>query len=96
MKLLVPVSFDWDQGNIDKNRKKHGVHCKEAEEIFFNKPLKIYPDPKHSKKEQRFLGCGITNKKRLLTIIFTIMDGKIRVISARNQSKKEKREYAKK
>lgn len=95
VKLPVPLSFDWDQGNIEKNWQKHKVHYKEAEEIFFNKPLKIFPDKEHSKKENRFLALGFTNSKRKLTIIFAIREQKIRIISARNQSKKERKIYEK-
>ena len=96
MKLPVPVSFDWDKGNLEKSWEKHKVHFKEAEEVFFSKPLKIFPDKKHSKKENRYVAFGITNLKRKLTIIFIIRKNKIRVISARNQSKKERKEYVKK
>ena len=95
-KLPVPVLFEWDQGNIDKNWKKHRVNNKETEETFFNKPLKIYKDKKHSQKEDRFVALGITNKKRRLYIIFTLRKEKIRIISARNQSEKERGEYEKK
>ena len=96
MKLPIPLTFDWDEGNIEKNWKNHNVHFKEAEEIFFHKPLKIFPDKRHSKQEPRFVAFGITNLGRKLTIIFTIRKNDIRIISARSQSKKERREYAKK
>lgn len=92
-KLPVPVSFDWDEGNIEKNWKKHSVHYKEAEEVFLNKPLKTFQDVKHSQKEDRFVALGTTNKKRRLYITFMIREQKIRVISARDQSKKERRVY---
>ena len=95
-RLPIPLSFDWNKGNIDKNWKKHRVHFKEAEEVFFNKPLRIFPDIKHSGKEDRFVAFGKTNQKRKLTIIFTLREEKIRIISARNQSKKERGEYEKK
>lgn len=96
MKLPVPLLFDWDKGNVKKNWKRHKVHFKEAEEIFFNKPLKIFPDKKHFEKEKRFVAFGFTNLKRKLTIIFTFRKERIRIISARNQSKKERGEYEKK
>lgn len=96
VQLPVPLAFDWDQGNIEKNWARHGVHDKEAEEVLFNKPLKIFPDKKHSTKEKRFLALGFTNSKRKLTIIFTIIGNIIRIISARDQSKKERITYAKK
>lgn len=92
----VPLSFDWNKGNLDKNWRKHKVHFKEAEEIFFNKPLKTYKDIKHSQKEGRFAALGTTNKGKKLYIVFTIRNGKIRIISARNQSRKERKLYAKK
>ena len=96
MKLPMPLAFDWDKGNVDKNWEQHKVHFKEAEEIFFNKPLSIYGDIKHSQREERFVALGVTNKRIKLYIVFTIRDGKIRIISARRQSKKERRIYVKK
>jgi len=80
MKLPAPCSFDWDKGNVDKSWKKHKVCFKEAEEVFFNKPLKVFPDKEHSEREKRFVAFGVTNLKRRL----------------RNQSKKERGEYEKK
>lgn len=94
--LPKPVVFEWDRGNIDKNLKKHGVTNREIEEIFSNKPLKIFDDISHSLLEKRFIAHGITSKKRRLIIIFTLRDQKIRIISARDQNKKERRIYEKK
>lgn len=95
IKLPAPISFDWDKGNIDKNWKKHKVHFKETEEVFFNKPLKIFKDTGHSHKEDRFASLGMTNNRRELHIVFIIRNQKIRIISARNQSRKERRLYEK-
>lgn len=94
-RIPQPLEFEWDEGNKDKNFIKHKVNNKEAEEIFFNKPFQVFPDPKHSDKEQRFVAFGNTNKGRLLTVVFTVRNNKIRVISARNQSSKERSKYAK-
>lgn len=95
-KLPVPLAFNWDKGNTEKNWAKHKVHFKEAEEVFFNKPLKTFEDKKHSQKEDRFVALGITNKGRKLYIVFTIRNKKIRIISARNQGLKERKFYEKK
>jgi len=95
MKLPAPLFFDWDKGNLDKNWLKHRVHFKETEEIFFNQPLKIFPDRGHSKKEKRFMAYGITNKFRKLVAFFTIRDKKIRIISVRDQNRKERSIYEK-
>jgi len=95
MKLPVPILFDWDEGNRDKSWQKHKIHFKETEEVFFNKPVKIFPDKKHSTAENRFLGLGRTNNDNLLTIIFTIRNKKLRIISALSQNKKERKIYEK-
>ncbi len=87
------TEFVWDKGNIDKNLVKHKVDFREAEEIFFNKPVKFYLDKLHSQGEVRYTALGITNKKRRLIISYTIRRNKIRIISARDQSKKERRLY---
>lgn len=83
--------FAWDRGNIGKIWGKHQVDFRECEEVFFNRPLKIFYDEKHSQAEERFAALGVTDRRRKLTIIFTVRNGKIRVISARNQSRRERR-----
>ncbi len=87
--------FEWDKGNIGKN-KKHDVEDKEAEESFFDEYKVIYKDAIHSKKEKRYMLLGKTKRKRLLYIVFTQRKNKIRIISARNINKKEVYLYEKK
>ncbi len=89
------IAFEWDKWNKDKNYIKHKVSNQEAEEVFFNRPLKIFEDTKHSFLEKRFVAHGITNTKRRLTIIFTLRNQKIRIVSARDMNKKERGEYEK-
>ncbi|KKP46376.1 MAG: hypothetical protein UR39_C0011G0028 [Candidatus Woesebacteria bacterium GW2011_GWA1_33_30] len=86
--------FDWDEGNKNKNWLKHGVTIKECEKILLDKPV-IAKDPKHSLVEVRYSALGKTSKRRFLSILFTIRDNKVRVISARDMSKKEKIKYEK-
>lgn len=85
--------FDWDRGNLIKNQAKHQVNNLECEEVFFNQPLLILPDPKHSQIEIRFYALGKTNNGRLLFIAFTIRNNLIRIISARDMSRKERSHY---
>ena len=95
MKGLTSVSgFDWDDGNRRKN-DKHGVSMAEAEQVFFNQPLLIVDDHKHSSIEAQFHALGITHEKRLLHITFMIRENgrKLRVISARTISAKERTIY---
>ncbi len=87
--------FDWDEHNTDKNRIKHEVNFTECEESFFNKPLVAFNDVKHSECEHRFYSLGHSNEGRLLFIVFTLRDNKIRVISARDMNKKEREAYEK-
>lgn len=87
------IGFEWDGGNIDKNWSKHKVKFQECEEVFFNTPLLILPDEKHSQKESRFYSLGKTDKKRYLFLVFTVRKNKIRIISARDMNDKEKKIY---
>jgi len=89
------TGFDWDDGNLLKHWEKHSVTHLEAEQVFFNEPLIIAEDEKHSQKESRWYGLGRTDAQRLLMVVFTVRDNKIRVISARDMSRKERKEYEK-
>ena len=93
MKLPIPLSFDWNKGNVDKNFIKHKVSCREAEEVFFDEGVLILIDINHSQKEERFVALGTTNKGKKLIISFTIREDKVRIISARDQSRKERKFY---
>lgn len=86
--------FEWDEGNIIKNRVKHNVEPSESEQIFHDRPIYFF-DEKHSQREERYLAYGITDMRRGLCIAFTIRNDLIRVISARDLHKKERRIYEK-
>jgi uncharacterized DUF497 family protein len=92
--LAKAVSFDWDEGNARKN-EPHGVSMGEAEQVFFNSPLLVLPDTKHSATEERFHALGKTNEGRRLHIAVTLRGGgeSIRVISARDMHRKERAIY---
>ena len=89
------LGFEWDKGNARKN-DKHGVSTAEAEQVFFNAPLLLLEDARHSQQEPRFHALGHTDQRRLLHISFTLRAGGtlIRVISARDMHRKEKVIYA--
>ena len=87
------TGFNWDEGNVNKNWEKHGVADFECEEIFFNQPLIVRGDPKHSQHEARFYALGRTDSNRLLFVAFTVRRKLIRVISAREMTRKERRVY---
>ena len=85
--------FDWDEGNLDKKWQKHQVAPFESEQVFFNQPLVVTNDFKHSDSEKRYFALGRTDQDRHLFIVFTVRKGLIRIISARNMSKKERKVY---
>lgn len=85
--------FDWDDGNREKNWKQHSVEWTEAEETFLSVPLLVLPDPTHSQSETRFAVLGRTLADRRLVVVFTVRNNRIRVISARDMSKKERTMY---
>ncbi len=87
------TGFDWDEGNLLKNWEKHGVTVAECEQVFFNRPLLAKPDEHHSLAENRYYLLGKADSGRLLFAVFTIRKERIRVISARDQSRKERRSY---
>lgn len=92
-RLETASGFDWDGGNKKKNWLKHQVTTKETEEVFFNSPRVVAEDPGHSQAEKRY-GCyGRTNMHRRLFVVFTFRGDKIRVISARDQNRKEEEVY---
>jgi len=94
MKVLnSPLEFNWDKGNSGKNFQKHKVSDGECEEAFFDPRKRILRDVFHSRKESRYLLLGQAKKHRLLFVVFTIRRGKVRVISARDVNKKEKKLY---
>ena len=87
--------FDWDDGNSRKNVEKHGVGQAEAEQVFFNEPLLVIGDERHSTAEERFHALGHSEAGRLLHITFTLRHDfrLIRVISARDMHRKERAIY---
>ncbi len=87
-----PAEFEWDRHNIEHVRK-HRVEPGECEQVFFNVPLTVESDSIHSRAEARYFALGKTNANRTLVVIFTVRKTKIRVVTARDASKKERINY---
>ena len=94
VELQSVTGFEWDAGNGRKN-EKHGVSMAEAEQVFFNIPLLLLADERHSQQEARHHALGRTDEGRLLHITFTLRKAGslIRVISARDMHRKERTIY---
>lgn len=91
--LADSTGFQWDEHNATKIWEKHAVTPMESEQVFFNRPLIVADDAKHSQKEKRYYALGHTDAGRLLFLAFTIRGGLIRIISARDMSRKERKVY---
>jgi hypothetical protein len=89
------VGFDWDRGNDRKSVEKHNVSQAEAEQVFLNEPLLLSEDGSHSVAEQRLHALGRSSGGRYLNVTFTLRreNSLIRVISARDMNRKERKHY---
>lgn len=92
-KLSECSGFEWDEGNAAKNWIKHKVSQSECERVFFNLPLVVGDDSKHSRVENRYFALRQTDTGRGLFVVFTVRGDRIRVISARDMNRKERRTY---
>lgn len=91
--LSACTGFQWDEGNSEKNWARHRVTRLECEQFFFNRPLVVLDDEKHSRDEPRYYGLGQTDRGRRLFVVFTFRGSLIRVISARDMNRAERRIY---
>jgi uncharacterized DUF497 family protein len=96
VKLVVRglAGFEWDAANWRKSEIKHGVAAAEAEEVLLNEPL-CQVDARHSDDEQRYVALGVTNDGRKLFVSFTVRRSRVRMISARPMSRRERSAYEK-
>ena len=92
-RLQECIGFQWDDGNATKHWEKHDVSQAECEQVFFNQPLVVKRDKRHSGAEARHYALGKTDADRLLFVCFTVRGDLVRVISARNMTSKEIRRY---
>ncbi len=90
--LASAEGFDWDEGNLTKNPQRHQVTNEEAEEIFFQRPL-VGEDTRPGDEERRWFAIGRSRSDRVLRIVFTLRGRRIRVISARIASRRERQAY---
>jgi uncharacterized protein len=87
------MRFDWDQDKAVSNRSKHGVSFEEAKTVF-DDPLYVdFYDPAHSEEEDRYLIVGESSQRRLLIASYTERGNLIRLISAREVTRTERKVY---
>ena len=85
--------FEWDAGNSEKNWKRHRVMQAECEQVFANLPLLLSVASKAAGAEARYFALGRTDVSRDLAVVFAVRGGRVRVISARPMSRRERKEY---
>ena len=90
---MSQIAFSWDPVKADINVRKHGVAFDEATSVFRNPLARVLPDPTSPKGEDRAIIVGHSEQGRLLLVVFTERDGRLRIISARPVSRRERREY---
>ena len=89
-RLARATGFEWDEGNATKRWERHRVGQGECEQLFFNEPLVVAADAAHSTHEARFFALGRTDEGRRLLVVFTLRGERVRVISARPMSRRER------
>jgi hypothetical protein len=87
--------FEWDEIKAKSNFKKHNVSFEEGKTIFNDPFLFTFPDDKHSEYEERFVNIGLSVQKRILILTHTERKGKIRIISCRKATSRERSFYEK-
>ncbi|MBC8140550.1 MAG: BrnT family toxin [Armatimonadetes bacterium] len=84
------MDFEWDTDKADINVEKHGVTFEEAQTVFNDGLAAFFDDVLHSDHEDRYLIVGYSNQDRLLYVSHTVRSEKIRIISARAATKRER------
>lgn len=87
------LEFEWDEKKAAANLKKHRISFEEAATVFADPLAVIFDDEVHSEEEQREILVGHSTKNRLVLVCFTERAGAIRIVSARQATKKESRDY---
>ena len=93
VRCVVSIRFEWDPNKALENFRKHQVAFEEAATVFGDYLSVTVPDPDHSMEEERFITVGSSSGKRLLVIAHAERGGSIRIISARELTPRERRQY---
>jgi len=89
------ILFEWDAKKAESNFLKHGVSFAEACTAFRDKWSLTIIDPMHAQTEDRFILLGYSDKNRLIVVVHTDRQDRVRIISARKAAKNERTQYEK-
>jgi uncharacterized DUF497 family protein len=84
-------TFQWDERKAETNRFKHGIRFEEAQTAFSDPLARVRPDPDHSEGELREVLAGTSTSGKLLLVSFTQEGETIRIISARELTRSERK-----
>lgn len=87
------MDFEWDPDKAELNLRKHDISFAEAGTVFGDDLAVTVPDPDHSLDEDRFITIGWSNRRRLVMVSHTDRNNRVRIISARELTKTERKEY---
>ena len=90
---MAGLTFEWDTKKARANARRHGVSFEEAATTFYDPLARIHDDPSHSLAERREILVGLSEVRRLLLVVFAERGGKIRLISARQATRRERRKH---
>ena len=92
---MKSLQFEWDSTKAFTNVKKHGITFEEARTVFDDDFARMLHDPDHSQEEERFILLGMSYTLKILTVVhcYRDQDGIVRIISARESTKNEARQY---
>lgn len=87
------MRFEWNPKKAEHNVKKHGVTFEEASTVFGDPLAATIPDPRHSAEENRFVTMGQSTENRLVVVAHVDRGERVRIISARLATRRERRKY---
>ncbi len=87
------MDFEWNQQKAEINFQKHGVSFDEASTVFGDALSLTFPGVEHSIQEERYLIIGLSSMNRVLVISHVHRNEFIRIISARQATKREQKFY---
>lgn len=87
--------FEWDERKATLNLRKHGISFEEAQSVFYDPRSLTISHPDYTKTELRFIDIGISNQNRVLLVVYTERENRIRIISVRKATRTERKDYEK-
>ena len=92
---MEELIFEWDENKNDINKRKHGLSFETAQEVFYDNAAVLFDDPDHSADEERFLIIGMIRSSKICIVshCYRESDNVIRIISAREATKHERKVY---